>query len=375
MKACDVGYATAIASLGGVGPARLRVLLDAGEPGEVWTRICDGSLHGDATVVAGLGPRTQTLCTRWRDAARSIDPAECARRGARLGLSLLDAADPRYPAAFRGDIEPPPLLWVAGDPGYVHGRTVAIVGTRRCTRYGHDIARRLGAELTAAGVSVVSGLALGIDAAAHAGALEVGEAGAAPVGVVGTGLDVVYPRRNRGLWDQVRARGTLMSEAPPGAVAEPWRFPARNRLIAALADAVVVVESTERGGSLYTVDEAMARDVGVWAVPGPITSPASVGTNRLLADGASPLLDVADLLDALGVSGPLPADGAEACDVGTYRDPSEAVVLDLLTVGSMTFDELAERSGLSLERLGLVTARLQVEGIVARSGGWYERRG
>lgn len=375
MKPCDVGYATAIASLSGVGPARLRVLLEAGEPHEVWTRIGEGSLQGDDAVVAGLGSRAPSLCARWRDEARRIDPTECSRRGTDLGLSLLDAADPRYPAAFRADVEPPSLLWVAGDPECIHGPTVAIVGTRRCTRYGHDVARRLGAELTASGVSVVSGLALGIDAAAHAGALEVGDPVAAPVGVVGTGLDVVYPRRNRGLWDQVRERGVLMSEAPPGATAEPWRFPARNRLIAALADAVVVVESTEQGGSLYTVDEAMTRDVSVWAVPGPITSPTSVGTNRLLADGASPLLDVADLLDALGLSRPPPGGAPDGRESGAYRDPSETQVLDLLTVGSMTFDELAERSGLSLERLGLVTARLLAEGVVARSGGWYERRG
>ncbi|HET8929264.1 MAG TPA: DNA-processing protein DprA [Acidimicrobiales bacterium] len=371
MKPADVGFATAIASLPKVGPARLRMLLDAGEPEGVWERLCCGTLGDDAEVVASLGPRADTLLAGWRGAARTMDPGQLAVRHAALGFRLLDAEDPDYPSAFRDDAEPPRLLWVAGDLGRILPRVVAIVGSRRCTRYGHDVARRFGRELALAGVSVVSGLALGIDAAAHAGALDAPAGAAPPVGVVGTGLDVIYPRRNRALWQAVAERGVLLSESPPGASAEPWRFPARNRLIAALADIVVVVESTERGGSLYTVDEAMARDVEVRAVPGPITAPTSAGTNRLLADGAAPALNESDLLESLGVVAATPIGEYST----GYRDPEEEAVLDVLTTGSVTFDELAERSGLSLERLGLVTARLQVEGLLSRSGGWYERAG
>lgn len=371
MKPSDVGFVTAIASLPKVGPGRLGALLAAGEPAAVWQRILGGTIGDDAAVVAALGASARGLSTAWRDAARSMDPDQLAVRHRELGYRLLDATDPDFPDAFRDDPEPPHLLWVTGDLARIRPHTVAIVGSRRCTRYGHDVARRFGREAAVAGVSVISGLALGIDAAAHAGVLDAPEGAAPPVGVVGTGLDVVYPRRNRALWQSVAERGVLLSESPPGAGAEPWRFPARNRLIAALAEVVVVVESTERGGSLYTVDEAMRRDVEVRAVPGPITAPTSAGTNRLLADGAAPALSAAELLESLGI---LTATPVERAPTG-FRDPEEGAVLDVLTTGSVTFDELAERSGLSLERLGLVTARLQVEGLLTRSGGWYQRAG
>lgn len=374
MKTHD-GVLTAIASLPGVGPRRLEVLLEVGEPDQVWEHIRSGSLHRLDTVREAFGPRARTLAEGWRKRAVQIDPDDLCAAQESAGITLLHRADPAYPACFRNDPEPPRLLWVRGDPERIPSRRVAVVGTRRCTRYGHDVARRFGAELARAGVSVVSGLALGIDAAAHSGVLDTSD-GAPPVAVVGTGLDVVYPRRNRRLWDAVGARGVLFSEAPPGAPAEPWRFPARNRLIAALADVVIVVESTERGGSMYTVDEAIDRNVDVWAVPGPVTSPVSVGTNRLLAEGATPALEVADLLDHLGVSAP----ARDATDRSTVlvrddRDPEERQVLDVLSTGAVTFDELAERSGLPIERLALVTARLQAEQAVVRSGGWYQCRG
>lgn len=376
MKPEHVGYASAIASLPGVGPARLGVLWAAGEPDEVWRRICDGSIRRVPSVVESLGAKAETTLNVWRREGRLVEPHDLARTHATSGYRLLDAADDDYPSAFRNDLEPPLFLWVAGDVAAIRPHAVAIIGTRRCTRYGHDVARDLGRELAQAGVSVVSGLALGIDAAAHAGVLAATPAAAPPVGVVGTGLDVVYPRRNRALWGEVAARGVLLSESPPGATAERWRFPARNRLIAALVEMVVVVESGERGGSMYTVDEAVRRDVEVRAVPGPVTSPASLGTNRLLADGAAPALGASELLEVLGIH----VVGSRALQAESGRaDPApgsdEAVVLDLLSGGPLTLDGMAEASELPLERLGPVIAGLQGAGLVVRSGGWYERAG
>ncbi len=369
----DRACTAALAALPRVGPNRLEVLLGTGDPAAVWHRVRTGTLAEIPEVVEALGSGAATLTELWRDHARQVDPDALARAHRALGLRLVLRGDPDYPEAFARDPEPPRLVWVAGDLDRLGERRVAIVGTRRCTRYGHDVARRFGAELGCAGVSVVSGLALGVDAAAHRGALEAPDGAGAPVGVVGTGLDVVYPRRNRELWHQVAERGVLLSEAPPGARAEPWRFPARNRLIAALAEIVVVVESAERGGSLYTVDEAVVRDVEVRAVPGPITSTASAGTNRLLADGAAPALSPGELLETLGL--PVAGSAAGSGPSEAFRDPEERRVLDVLTTGPVTLDDLAERSGLSLERLGLVIARLQVEQLVVRSGGWYEATG
>ena len=183
---------------------------------------------------------------------------------------------------------------------------MALVGTRAPTRYGIGVAAQFGADLAAAGVSVVSGLALGIDGAAHEGACG---AGAPPIGVVAGGLDDPYPRRHARLWERVAARGVVVSESPAGVRTEKWRFPVRNRLLAALSDVVVVVESRHHGGSRHTVDAAVARGVPVGAVPGSIRSATSEGTNALLADGAFPVCSYGDILVALSLAG---ADGPAA---------------------------------------------------------------
>ncbi len=263
---------------------------------------------------------------------------------------------------------------MVGDPNLLARPAVAVVGTRSCTRYGHDVARTLGRDLAEAGVAVVSGLALGVDAAAHQGVLDAASGAAGPVAVVGSGLDVVYPRGNRVLWERVGELGLLLSEAPLGARPEAWRFPARNRLIAALVRLVVVVESGERGGSMHTVDEAAARSVEVGAVPGPITSPASRGTNRLLADGAVPVLGACEVLELLGLD--TPPESAQHTgpthDAAPLGDDARSVV-DALTAGPATIAELAEAVEIPFARLAEVTAGLEASGQIVRNGGWYER--
>jgi DNA processing protein len=216
---------------------------------------------------------------------------------------------------------------------------------------------------------VVSGLALGIDAAAHVGALR---GGAPPIAVVGSGLDVVYPRGNRTLWAQVASAGVMLTEAPLGAAPVAWRFPARNRLIAALADVVVVVESHERGGSLSTVAEAARRDRPVMAVPGPIRSPASAGANRLLADGCAPVCGLDDVLVALGLSA---GRDRAARERRPEPDADGAVVLDALGWHAATLEQLAMRCGLDVGRLVVALERLRLTGWVDDRGGWFERIG
>jgi len=260
----------------------------------------DGSIKSVPEIATLLGARRDQVIREWRVRATGIEPRELARFQHERGITLLLENDARFPKKLRNDVEPPCALWALGDLDGMAPHHVAIVGTRRCTRYGHDVARRFGEELSRAGISIVSGLALGVDAAAHAGALETRPDGAPPVAIVGTGVDVVYPTRNRTLWHEVERTGVIMSESPPGSRADAWRFPARNRLIAAMADVVVVIESQERGGSMYTVDEAILRSIEVRAVPGPITSPTSSGTNRLLADGAVPALNAVEIIKKKG---------------------------------------------------------------------------
>ena len=205
--------------------------------------------------------------------------------------------DDDFPEVLRDDPHGPALLVWQGSRGALDGPRVAIVGTRDCTQAGRDFAVNLASELADAGIRIVSGLALGIDAAAHSGALSSGKA--PPIAVVGSGLDVVYPRRNAQLWARVAREGVILTEHPLGTSPVGWHFLARNRIIAALADAVVVVESHDHGGSLQTATEAARRGVPVLAVPGSTRSPASKGTNELLRD-ADVCCDSTDVFTMLG---------------------------------------------------------------------------
>ncbi len=361
-------YATALAGLPRMGPSRLAAIL-AGEPPEVvWHRVLAGRGWSDRAVLQALGNKHVDIVEQWRTAAAKVDLADTWSGvvDARVGVCLLGA--PEYPPALVGDVEPPAVIFHRGTTEAIAGARVAIVGTRRCSPTGAGVAFELGRDLAAAGVAVVSGLASGIDGAAHRGALAAD--GAPPIGVVGSGLDVVYPRGQSDLWQAVAAAGLLLSEAPPGARPERWRFPARNRIIAALADIVVVVESHRRGGSLHTVDEADRRGLDVLAVPGSVRNPAAAGTNELLAEGRAPVCSVDDLLVALGL-GASRSRGPR--DRRAQPDHGDRPVLEAVGWQPATLDQLVLRTGLDLARLAPALDRLCDAGWVARRGGWYER--
>lgn len=303
-------------------------------------------------------------------AAAATSVAQVAEAHRRAGVAVYLSGDEGFPPALAHDHEAPPLLLSFGRGAAHRGPRVGIVGTRRATAYGRDVARQLGRELAEAGVEVVSGLALGIDGAAHEGALSAGPGAAPPVGVVGSGLDVVYPRRHADLWRRVALAGVLFSEAPLGARPEPWRFPARNRLIAALADVVVVVESHAAGGSLHTVRAAADRGVAVMAVPGPVRSPASAGTNALLADGCPPACDTGDVLVALSLER---AAGPARPDPRTPPAGEEAEVLEALGWQAVGVERVVESTGLAPTRVALALNRLAQHGWARGDGGWWQR--
>jgi DNA processing protein len=361
-------YAAALAGLPLMGPGRLLALLRQWGPARAWERVLAGDWLGAPDVVTAAGRQCADLARTWSSAARTTDVTAIWLRHELAGVGVASLGSAAYPAPLAEDVEPPGVLFLRGDPSVVCGPRVAIVGTRRCTTYGADVAYDLGHDLSAAGVAIVSGLALGIDGAAHAGALAAG--GAAPIAVVGSGLDVVYPRRHRALWNEVERRGVVLSEAPLGAQPERWRFPARNRLLAALADVVVVVESHDAGGSLLTVAEAQRRDRTVLAVPGPVRSSASSGTNRLLADGCAPACDASDVLLALGLS---PALARSSRDDRAAPEDGDRAVLDALGWQPASFDQLLERTGLGLGPLSLALSRLEAGRWLARRGTWYEQ--
>lgn len=362
-------WAAALAGLPAMGPARLAAVLGRWDPAEAWARVLGRRATSDLTVAGACRPEGPgPIGDAWAQAAHRTQVGDIWAAHRRAGVGVVLGADPGYPEALATDHEAPAVLFVMGDLEALARRRVAIVGTRQCTAYGLDVARDLGHDLAAAGVSVVSGLALGIDGAAHAGALAA--ASGPPIAVVGSGIDVVYPRRHARLWNGVAAAGLLLSEAPLGARPEPWRFPVRNRVIAALAEVVVVVESHAKGGSLHTVDAAMARDRQVMAVPGSVRSPASAFTNALLADGCAPARDATDVLVALGLC----HDAAPpAADPRCPPDTQARRVLDAIGWEPATLDDVVARSGLGPGPVGLALTLLQRDGWVVGRTGWWER--
>jgi DNA processing protein len=351
----DARWLVALASLPGMGPNRMRLVLADRSPEDAWRAVRDG-----AAV-----PVSESVAEGWRHAARTVDVEARWAEHEAAGIGVLEPGDRAWPSALTDDPEPPALLFVRGDASVLDGPRVAVVGTRRCSYAGREVARELGRDLAEAGVRVVSGLALGIDGAAHGGAL----AGAAPpVGVVGTGLDVIYPRRHAELWHDLAERGVLLSEYPMGVTPERWRFPARNRIIAALADVVVVVESHAIGGSMHTVDSAIERGRLVMAVPGSVRSPAAAGTNALLAAGSPPARDATDVLVALGLDPEVQARVAPPPPDGDAGAVLEAVGWD-----PSTLEQVADRLGVPLGPVAVHLAELDATGWIRQRGGWYER--
>ena len=269
-----------------------------------------------------------------------------------------------YPPLLAELHDPPSRLHLrGGPPELLAKRSVAIVGARSCSPYGAQVARELAQSLAAAGLVVVSGLARGIDAEAHRGALA---AGGLTVAVLGCGIDRDYPRAHAELARRIAESGLVVSEYPPGVEPAPWRFPARNRIIAGLTEATVVVEARERSGALITADFALELGREVFATPGEITSALSAGTNDLLRQGATPLLSADDVLATLGVE-PIP----RALPGGL--SPDSLAVLERLSDGARTLDELVRATEIDPPGLGAVLTELELVGLIAAADGVYRR--
>ncbi len=365
-------YAASLVGLAGMTPVRLARVLDGFRPAVAWSALQAGTHPSDPG-------------RRFRPAARATDPAQVARKHAEVGVAVLLPDRPGYPAALAGDPGAPAVLFALGEPSRLEGRpSVAVVGTRSATPYGRRVASELGADLAAAGVVVVSGLARGIDAAAHAGALSTGPGAAPPVAVVGTGLDHPYPSESRALWGRVAAAGAVFSEAALGTPPLRRVFPVRNRIIAALADVVVVVECHRAGGSLYTAEAAARRSIPVCAVPGSVHSPASVGTNGLLADGCVPVRDAADVLAAVSLvraargmtvpvaAGARPSD-RRSVDPSPTLDRVQRAVFEAVDDTPTTMETILIRTDLSLSALSSAGEELVGRGLLTHGAGWWAR--
>lgn len=375
----EVTALVGLVELPGVGPATLLRCLEGGAARH-WRAACAGNAHRSV----GLAPLARHLGGGDAEAGSAIlaaasaalRPAETVATHRARGHHLIVRGRDGYPVRLVDDPDPPALLFGAGDLAALDRPAVALVGTRNATGAGRQLAADLALDLSDAGVAVVSGLALGIDGAAHRAIADrsaslPGPGAGPPIGVIAAGLDIAYPRRHLDLHRAVAASGLLLTETPLHGRPMPWRFPARNRIIAGLADAVVVVESRSKGGSMLTAGEALARGVAVLAVPGHPTSAAAAGTNDLLFDGATPVRDVGDVLGVIGLGDRAPQRRSSA-EPGADLGPGPRAVLRALGTEPRSLEELVLASGRGLDEVATALAELELAGHVARSGSWYE---
>ena len=372
MKTADRTAAclVSLAYLDGIGPATLRRChLEHGAE-ETWSDLLAGRPERIVPIATQAARSKAGFTERLVAQARLRDPAADLARQLDAGRQVLVHGRRGYPQRLLADPAAPALLFAEGDLGALLSPGVALVGTRNATLAGRSLAEEMGADLARCGIAVRSGLALGIDGAAHRGALRAGSAPA--VAVIASGLDIAYPRRHLHLQRDLARSGLVISETPAGVRPDPWRFPARNRILAALADLVVVVESRVAGGSLLTVDEALARGVPVAAVPGHPSAPASAGTNALLYDGASLVRDAPDVLMILGITPPVTATEDRALLAAQPLDPARRAVLDVLGPTPSSLAEVVAETGRTVAEVSHALAGLLADGLVQESQGWYE---
>jgi DNA processing protein len=344
-----------IDSLPGIGPATTRRLIEA---------------HGSAVAALHAlrrgAPRPRHgIMSALSDPLRSERVRVALERADSLGIRALLPGEPTYPRSLERLADPPSVVFVAGNASLAAVSGVAVVGSRKATPRARSLSRRLARAISATGTPVVSGLALGVDGEAHRGALEgVGST----VAVLGSGPDRAYPPANRALFRQIRDRGLILSEFLPGTPALRHNFPRRNRILAALARTVVVVEAGARSGALITAEHALDLGADVWVVPGPIDEHTCEGSNALLSDGAYPLVSIDRFVtEALGVADPGASTAVEP------DDPERTLVLQTLD-GPRSVDDVANRSGLDVGRTLSLLAQMELEGVVEREPGLRFRK-
>jgi DNA processing protein len=345
----------------GIGPARLAALISRFGSIEAAWRAPEAALAAvlDRRSLASL------LATR-----ATFDGDAAVERLRAAGARVLTLEDPAYPPQLREIPWAPFLVYVVGEVELLASRAVAIVGTRQASEYGGRAARQLARDLAAAGVTIVSGLALGIDAIAHQAALD---AGGWTIAVLGSGVDVAYPARHRRLMRAIGRQGALLSEYPPGTTPDAGNFPARNRIIGGLALATIVVEAGTHSGALITARCAADQGRDVFAVPGSIYSPGSVGTNALIAAGCGVALSAEDVLAALDLSQLAAQHEARQA---LPADPTESHLLAHLTADPLHIDALGRATGLTIAEVSRALAMMELKGVVQHIGGmrWVAAR-
>ena len=296
---------------------------------------------------------------------KTFSPEREVERVAGLGIEIVTLASTTYPKLLREIPSPPAVLYVNGSLSEHDLKAVGVVGTRRCSAYGRQIALTMAEELARAGVTIVSGLALGIDGQAHRGAL----AGSGrTIAVLGSGVDIIYPSSHRALAEQITENGAVISDYPPGTKPDAMNFPPRNRLIAGLSKGVVVVEAPNRSGALITVDFAADYGREVFCVPGNVQSEFSAGCHRVLRDGARLVTSAADVLMDLGMAPPQPGGAVQQSFPMTEE---ERHIFNYIRWEPQHIDELAAAASLTAAQCGALLTLLELKGAVRDAGGQH----
>ncbi|HEX6291525.1 MAG TPA: DNA-processing protein DprA [Herpetosiphonaceae bacterium] len=341
----------------GIGPARLdRIIAHCGSLESAWNASA-GEL-----IAAGLDQRSIESLVQTR---RTLDLEAEYERAIDAGIRLISRDDPAYPALLAQTTNPPFLLYVRGTLTEMDRWALAVVGTRQASAYGKEAARKLVSGLVAAGVTIVSGLALGIDAVAHSAALA---AGGRTLAVLGSGVDQIYPLTNQQLGTAIVQQGALISEYPIGTLPAATNFPPRNRLIAGLALGVLVVEAASRSGALITAQFAVEQGREVLAVPGNIFSQRSEGTHRLIKDGATLATCVDDILEALNLQS---AYEQQTIAAAMPETPEERALLRLVEAEPRHIDVIARESALPQPVVSATLTLLELKGVVRQVGGMH----
>ncbi len=339
----------------GIGSVRFKALLDFfGSPAIAW------QAPADALQNAGLSPKIIENLNKIRS---QVSLEQIWNRIVEKGIEVVTWDDAHYPALLKEIDQPPPVLYIRGSLEPSDAWSVAVVGTRRITPYGRQVTEEIAGALAQSGLTVVSGLAIGVDTFAHQSAIR---AGGRTLAILGSGVDVIYPNINRKLADEVIAHGALISDYPPGTGPEAANFPPRNRIISGLARAIVVVEAGDTSGALITASFANEQGRDVYAVPGSIYAPQSKGTNRLIQQGAAPLLSPQDILEALNVS---MIAQHKAARIVLPADATEAALFQVLGQEPLHVDEILQRCSLPVEKVSAALAMMELKGMVRQVGG------
>jgi DNA processing protein len=354
MPVNEKAYWIAFNRVPGIGPARLAALMETcGTIEQAWRAPIQ------QLKAAGLDRRTLESLLNMR---RTLDLEDEWQRLVQSGVTLLTWDDADYPHNLRQTPHPPPVLYVRGEVLPGDSCAVAIVGTRRASAYGREVAYTLASELARNGVTVVSGLALGVDAIAHQAVADVG---GRTLAVLGSGVDQIYPASNRSVAEAILRHGAILSEYPLGTQPEANNFPPRNRVISGLSLCVIVVEAGERSGALITAKFAAEQGREVFAVPGSILHPGSLGCNQLIQNGAMPLLSVADVLDLLDLER---VTAQSEMRTTSSADPGEANLLSHLSTEPKHVDELVQELMLVTSQVTGLLTMMELKGLVRQVG-------